>query len=143
MFLLRDRRERGRKGDPYGTDIGAPEKTPDGFGKRARQKRIFARLREGRAYYEIAREERLTAARVRQIVSEVLQRRQVDDSMAHALLQLSRLGPAAQPAGEAVARGELQAPLAPPRGARPARPLPERRPTDRPFSVRPLRPGNL
>ncbi len=55
------------------------------------------------------REERLTAARVRQIVSEVLQKRQVDDSMAHALLQLSRLGPAVQLAGEAVARGELQA----------------------------------
>ena len=64
------------------------------FGKRARQKRIFARLREGWAYDEIASEERLTAARVRQIVSEVLQKRQVDDSMAHALLQLSRLGPA-------------------------------------------------
>ena len=73
------------------------------FGKRARQKRIFARLREGWAYDEIAREERLTAARVRQIVSEVLQKRQVDDSMAHALLQLSRLGPAVQLAGEAVA----------------------------------------
>ncbi len=79
------------------------------FGKRARQKRIFARLREGWAYDEIASEERLTAARVRQIVSEVLQKRQVDDSMAHALLQLSRLGPAVQLAGEAVARGEINA----------------------------------
>ncbi len=65
--------------------------------------------RGGWAYDEIAREERLTAARVRQIVSEVLQKRQVDDSMAHALLQLSRLGPAVQLAGEAVARGDLQA----------------------------------
>ena len=86
-----------------------PKKRLTVFGKRARQKRIFARLREGWAYDEIAREERLTAARVRQIVSEVLQKRQVDDSMAHALLQLSRLGPAVQLAGEAVARGELQA----------------------------------
>ncbi len=90
--------------------ISAPaKKRLTAFGKRARQKRIFARLREGWAYDEIAREERLTAARVRQIVSEVLQKRQVDDSMAHALLQLSRLGPAVQLAGEAVARGDLQA----------------------------------
>ena len=91
------------------TSAPPPKKRLTAFGKRARQKRIFARLREGWAYDEIAREERLTAARVRQIVSEVLQKRQVDDSMAHALLQLSRLGPAAQLAGEAVARGDLQA----------------------------------
>jgi hypothetical protein len=80
----------------------APRKRLTSFGKRARQKRIFARLREGWAYDEIAREERLTAARVRQ-------KRQVDDSSAHALLQLSRLAPAVQLAGEAVARGDLQA----------------------------------
>ncbi len=86
-----------------------PKKRPTAFGRKARQKRIFARLREGWAYDEIAREERLTAARVRQIVSEVLQKREVDDSSEHALLQLSRLAPAVQLAGEAVARGELQA----------------------------------
>ena len=71
----------------------APKKRLTEFGRRARQKRIFARLREGWAYDEIAREERLTAARVRQIVSEVLQKREVDDSSAHALLQLSCLAP--------------------------------------------------
>jgi len=87
----------------------APKKRLTAFGRKARQKRIFARLREGWAYDEIAREERLTAARVRQIVSEVLQKREVDDSSAHALLQLSRLAPAVQLAGEAVARGDLQA----------------------------------
>jgi hypothetical protein len=86
-----------------------PKKRLTAFGKKARQKRIFARLREGWAYDEIAREERLTAARVRQIVSEVLQQRPVDDNMEHALLQLSRLAPAVQLAGEAVARGDLQA----------------------------------
>ena len=69
----------------------APKKRLTEFGRRARQKRIFVRLREGWAYDEIAREERLTAARVRQIVSEVLQKREVDDSSAHALLQLSCL----------------------------------------------------
>jgi len=37
-----------------------------------RRKRIFARLREGWAYEEIAREERLTTERVREIVNEVL-----------------------------------------------------------------------
>jgi hypothetical protein len=86
-----------------------PKRGLKAFGKKARQKRIFARLREGWAYDEIAREERLTAARVRQIVSEVLQRRQVDDNMEHALLQFSRLAPAVQLAREAVARGDLQA----------------------------------
>ncbi len=70
----------------------APKRRLTIFGRAARRKRIFARLREGWAYDEIAREERLTAARVRQIVSEVLQKRQVDDGMDHALLQLARLG---------------------------------------------------
>ena len=105
----------------------APKKRLTVFGKRARQKRIFARLREGWAYDEIAREERLTAARVRQIVSEVLQKRQVDDSMAHALLQLSRLSPALQLAGEVGGQGRAPGDLAPARGARPARPLPRGR----------------
>ena len=39
--------------------------------KAERRKRIFARLREGWAYDEIAREERVSAERIRQIVSEV------------------------------------------------------------------------
>ena len=71
-----------------------PKKQLTAFGRTARRKRIFARLNEGWAYDEIAREERLTAHRVRQIVTEVLDRREVDGNSAHALLQLGRLGPA-------------------------------------------------
>jgi len=48
------------------------------LGKAARRKRIFARLREGWAYDEIAREERVSAERVRQIVAEVLGKRVID-----------------------------------------------------------------
>jgi len=52
-----------------------------------RRGRIFARLREGYAYDEIAREEQLTPERVRQIVREALARRIVDDETDHAKLK--------------------------------------------------------
>jgi hypothetical protein len=64
------------------------------LGKAARRKRIFARLREGWAYDEIAREERVSAERVRQIVAEVLGKRVIDRGVDHAHLQLERLMPA-------------------------------------------------
>src|SRR5574337_456766 len=79
------------------------------FGKAARQSRIFARLREGWAYDEIAREERLSPKRIRQIVSEVLQRREVDDVSEHALMQLARLQPLLKVAAEAAAGGDVRA----------------------------------
>jgi hypothetical protein len=78
-------------------------------GKALRRERIFARLRGGWAYEEIAREERVTPRRVRQIVSEALQRRQVDDGSDHAMLQLARLDKALRLAAEAVAEGEIGA----------------------------------
>jgi predicted transcriptional regulator len=74
-----------------------------------RRKRIFARLREGSAYDEIAREERLTAERVREIVGEVLQKRRVDVGPAHALLQLDRLAAPLRVASESVASGDVKA----------------------------------
>jgi hypothetical protein len=58
------------------------------LGKAARRKRIFARLREGWAYDEIAREERVSP---------------------DAHLQLERLMPALRIVGEAIGRGELKA----------------------------------
>ena len=91
------------------TEAAPKKRRLTAFGKKARRERIFARLREGWAYDEIARQEGLTAARVRQIVAEVLHRRQIDHNTAHALLQLARLGPAVQLVGEAVARGDVQA----------------------------------
>ena len=45
------------------------------LGRGARRKRIFARLREGWAYDEIARDEGLSGERIRQIVSEILGKR--------------------------------------------------------------------
>ena len=79
------------------------------LGKAARRKRIFARLREGWAYDEIAGEERVSAERVRQIVAEVLGKRVIDRGVDHAHLQLERLMPALRIVGEAIGRGELKA----------------------------------
>ena len=79
------------------------------LGRAARTKRIFARLREGWAYDEIAREERVSAERIRQIVSEVLGKRIIDRGEDHAHLQLERLMPALRLAGESVGRGDLKA----------------------------------
>ena len=63
-----------------------------------RRRRIFARLREGLSYDEIASEEGVTSTRIRQIVSEVLQKRAVDSGADHAKLQLGppRAGHAAR-----------------------------------------------
>ena len=77
--------------------------------KAERRKRIFARLREGWAYDEIAGEERVSPERIRQIVSEVLDKRVIDRGVDHAHLQLERLMPALRIVGEAIGRGELKA----------------------------------
>ena len=74
-------------------------------GMMLRRRRIFARLREGLNYDEIATEEGVTGARIRQIVSEALQKRAVDSGADHAKLQLDRLAPVMQLAAEAVAAG--------------------------------------
>ena len=73
-----------------------------------RRGRIFARMREGWAYDEIAREEGLSTERIRQIVSEVLQKRKVDTGADHAKLQLARLERIMHFASEALARGDLR-----------------------------------
>jgi len=77
--------------------------------KMARRKRIFARLREGASYEEIGSEEGVSRERIRQIVSEVLQKRAVDSGADHAKLQLDRLAPLMQLAAEAVAAGDIRA----------------------------------
>jgi tRNA A22 N-methylase len=51
----------------------------------------------------------VTSERIRQIVSEVLQKRAVDNGADHAKLQLARLAPVMQLAGEAVAAGDVTA----------------------------------
>src|ERR1700729_3573635 len=90
-------------------EMALVRRRPNPHGKMARRKRIFARLREGSSYDEIAAEESLTATRIRQIVSEVLQKRAVDSGADHAKLQLDRLAPAIQLAAESIAGGELSA----------------------------------
>jgi len=77
--------------------------------KAERRKRIFTRLRDGWAYDEIAREERVSPERVRQIVSEVFAKRVIARGEDHAHVQLERLMPALRLVGEAIGRGELQA----------------------------------
>jgi hypothetical protein len=74
-----------------------------------RRRRIFAQLREGFTYEEIAAEEGVSNARVRQIVSEELQKRVVDSGADHAKLQLDRLAPAVQLGAEAIAAGDISA----------------------------------
>ena len=89
--------------------IPTPGRRLNVLGKAARRKRIFARLREGWAYDEIAREERVSAERIRQIVAEVLGKRVIDRGVDHAHLQLERLMPALRLVGEGIGRGELKA----------------------------------
>jgi hypothetical protein len=80
-----------------------------GHGMMLRRKPIFAGLREGLRYDEIAAQEGVTTERIRQIVAEVLKNRAVDSSADHAKLQLDRLIPALQIAAEAVASGDVRA----------------------------------
>jgi tRNA A22 N-methylase len=51
----------------------------------------------------------VTATRIRQTVSEVLQKRAVDSGADHAKLQSDRLAPAVQLAAEAIAAGDISA----------------------------------
>jgi hypothetical protein len=90
-----------------------------------RRRRIFAQLREGFTYDEIAADEGVSATRIRQIVSQELQQRAVDSGAEHAKLQLDRLAPRCnlrpRPSPPATSR---RSPLS--QGARPARPLSDR-----------------
>jgi hypothetical protein len=78
-------------------------------GKALRRERIFARLRLGWTYEDIAREERVTPRRVRQIVSEALQRQKVDGGSDHAMLQRARLENALRLSAGRVAEGDIGA----------------------------------
>ncbi len=68
----------------------APKRRVNAHGRVLRRARIFARIREGWSYAAIAGEEALTPRRVRQTVSEALQKRIVDPASDHAPLQLER-----------------------------------------------------
>ncbi len=107
------------------TVVYRKKKRLDARGRVLRRGRILARLREGWAYDDVAREEELTTERVRQIVREALAERIVDDETDHAKLQWRRLAPAMPIAGMAVDDSEGDPGV--PQKARSARPLPARR----------------
>ena len=91
-------------------ELASPRRRRIGpHGMMLRRRRIFARLREGSSYEEIATEEGVTSERIRQIVTDVLQKRSVDSGAEHAKLQLDRLAPVMQLAAEAVAAGDVTA----------------------------------
>ena len=79
------------------------------YGKALRRERIFARLRLGWTYEDIADEERVTPRRVRQIVSDALRRQKVDGGSDHAILQHARLENALRLSAQRVADGEIGA----------------------------------
>src|SRR3984957_13749982 len=98
------------------------------LGKTARRKRIFARLREGASYEEIAGEESVSRERVRQIVSEVLQKKggRQRRRSCEAAIGSSRAPDAA--CGRSRRRRRRQRHYALFEGARSAPPLPDWRP---------------
>jgi hypothetical protein len=79
------------------------------YTKALRRERIFANLRVGRSYADIAGEEGVSERRVRQIVSDAVQRRGLDGPRDHALLQFMRIESAHGLAAEAIAAGDLRA----------------------------------
>ena len=92
-----------RRGVQHGSEggVGSTRACEDGAHDPAAP-RIFARLREGWSYGEIAAEEGVTITWVRQIVADVLEKRSVDSGAEHAKLQLERLAPAMQLAADAI-----------------------------------------
>jgi len=90
-------------------DKAHPKPRMAGFDRELRRARIFARLSEGYAISEIAREERLTRERVRQIVRQTLDERPVPEAVDHARLQIARLERAIRIAGVAVEDGDVGA----------------------------------
>ncbi len=79
------------------------------LGMLKRRQRIFAGLRDGLSYEEIATQEGVTRERIRQIVYKVLKTRSVDSAADHAKLQLARLAPLMRLAAGAVDAGEVAA----------------------------------
>jgi hypothetical protein len=90
-------------------DEERPRKRHTKFSRAARAKRILEQLREGWAYDDIAREEGLTARRLRQIVAEFVKTRGALGDATHAQVQIERLSRAMRVASDALAQGEIRA----------------------------------
>jgi transposase-like protein len=74
-----------------------------------RKLRILERLTAGVSVAHIARTEDLTIRRVRQIIAEMLARREVDPPAGFVQLQIARLGDAMQVAHTMMMEGDLEA----------------------------------
>jgi hypothetical protein len=79
------------------------------YTKAERRERIFSRVRLGWTYDKVALAEGVSERRVRQIVADVLRRRELDEPTDYALLQLIRLEAAHVRAAEAVHAGDFKA----------------------------------
>jgi hypothetical protein len=73
-----------------------------------RKLRIFARLTAGDSYLAIAKDECCSARRVRAIVAEALEKREIDPLGQFAQLQIARLNDALYVAHTKMIRGDLQ-----------------------------------
>jgi hypothetical protein len=73
-----------------------------------RKLRIFARLTAGDSYLAIAKDENCSARRVRAIVAEALEKREIDPLGQFAQLQIARLNDALYVAHTKMIRGDLQ-----------------------------------
>jgi hypothetical protein len=77
--------------------------------REARRVRILALVQAGWTYAGIAREERLSRERVRQIVAQALGEGAGESKLDHAQVQIARLEPALRLAARGVADGDLRA----------------------------------
>jgi DNA-directed RNA polymerase sigma subunit (sigma70/sigma32) len=80
---------------PAATDA-APKPRMTARDRELRRQRIFAAVREGRTHEEIAATEGLSAERIRQIVTQTLDHREIDEVRDHTRLQMARLEPVLQ-----------------------------------------------
>src|SRR5271168_2868970 len=74
-----------------------------------RKLRIVERLTSGLSVAHIARVEQLTIQRVRQIIAEMLEKREVDPPSGYVQLQIARVGEAMVVAHTMMMQGDLQA----------------------------------
>jgi hypothetical protein len=91
-------------------DAENPLKRTPRFARAARTARTLKRARDGFAYADVAREEKITVRRVHEIVAEAIKRRETDEGATHANLELDRLGYAMRVACEKLAQGDVTAP---------------------------------
>ena len=92
--------------------VEPPAPSPRASARRAsaeRKLRILERLTAGVSVAHIARIEKITVRRVRQIVAEMLERREVDPPAGFVQLQIARLSDAMSVAHTMMMEGDLQA----------------------------------